>query len=581
MFSDPATYAVVALGVVNLALIGWVLFLVKSSSGGGSGLTINLDGRFDGIERNAEALRRALTEMDQALRGEIAKGAREGLAAAFDKVQEGTKAQVEQLGEFGGQLTALRELVAEKLAEAETRAADGRAALVRDTADAVARAREAIDNSLRTFGDQQRERLLAAEQAVREAKDATEKSSGTTEKTLTGQREAIIAQLSQSTGAISERLGKELGELAERVRLGFDGFSGRLREEQEQLRGKVESKLEEIRSGNETKLDQISHAVDEQLQSALEKRLEESFQRVTEQFAQVQQAIGQVKDVAGQIGDLKRLFSNVKMRGSIGEDHLRVLLNDFLPPGSYERNFRISDESGEAVEFAVRIPRAEVWLPIDAKFPTEDYERLVAASGSGDRDQETAARKALERKIRDEAKRISTKYIRPPRTTEFAIMYLPSEGLDSEVSHMPGLIETLRRQHGVHVMGPRVLPAYLQVIRIGYDTLNLEKKAGAIGEILSAVKAEWAKLGQSLDVLARRAERLTTGIKDTQQRTRVVGKTLKSVSTLEFDRAQEVLGLSEEALLIEADIELDDDIPVIAPRPTARSGDAPTSDAAE
>ncbi len=144
------------------------------------------------------------------------------------------------------------------------------------------------------------------------------------------------------------------------------------------------------------------------------------------------------------------------------------------------------------------------WLAIDAKFPTEDYDRLVSASESGDRSQETAARKALERKIRDEAKRISSKYISPPRTIEFAIMYLPSEGLDNEVSRMPGLIETLRRQYAIHVMGPRLLPAYLHCVRVGYLTLALEQKAGVIGEILSAVKAEWGKLGEWIDAIARR-----------------------------------------------------------------------------
>lgn len=309
------SFAVIALLVMNLALICWVLLLVRSHQGPGS-LAASLAGRFDGIDRNGEALRFAVTEMDRALRAEIAQGAREGLIAAFDKVQEGTTAQIEQLNSFGTKLTELRQVIAEKLSEAETRAADGRAALVRDTADAITQARQAIDNSLRTFGDQQRERLLAAEQAVREAKEATEKSSATTAKTLSDQRETITSQLTQSAAAISERLGKELGELAERVRGGFDGFSGRLREEQEQLRQKVESKLDEIRSGNESKLEQMRQAVDEQLKSSLQKGLEDSFRTVIEQFANVQQAIGQVQDVAGQIGDLKRLFSNVKMRGN-------------------------------------------------------------------------------------------------------------------------------------------------------------------------------------------------------------------------------------------------------------------------
>jgi DNA recombination protein RmuC len=462
MLSEPSVYLLAGLAVLNAGLILWLLRVAQAQPDAATGVAAGMAGRFDAIDRNAEALRRSLTEMDQALRGAIAIGISGGLERAFDKVQEATKAQAEQLG-----------------------------------------------------------------------------------------------------------------ELAERMRSGFDGFSGRLREEQEQLREKVEGKLNEIRTGNEAKLEQMRKAVDEQLQSALEKRLLESFQQVTEQFAQVQQAIGQVKDVAGQIGDLKRLFSNVKVRGGIGEDHLGVLLDDFLPPGSYEKNFRVSG-SGEIVEYAVRIPvkgnDGDKWLAIDAKFPTEDYQRLVQANEVNDRDQVNIARKALERKIRDEAKRISGKYIRPPQTLEYAIMYLPSDGLDSVVSNIPGLLDALRRQYAVHVMGPRVLPAHLHCIRVGYLTLALEQKAGAIGEVLAAVKAEWSKLGDSLDTLARRAKSLNEGIRQTQQRTRVVGRTLKTVDALEFDRAEEVLGLSDEALVIEADAEADgSEIPVLAPnRPRAR-----------
>ncbi len=509
MPSDSVLYVVLAFAIANLALLGWTFLRVKSG-GSAPGLLISVGGRFDAIERNNEVLRRALYDMDQGLRGEITSGAGE-----------------------------LRRHVVEKLAEAETRAADGRSALVRDTAGAILQSREATDSSLRTFGDQQRERLLQTEQAVR--------------------------------------------DLADRVRTGFDGFSERLREQQEQLRDKVETELEKMRTGNEAKLEQMRQAVDEQLQSALEKGLEESFRSVTEKFAQVQQAIGQVQSVAGQIGDLKRLFSNVKARGGVGEDQLQAILDDVLPAGSYETNFRIGDESAEVVEFAVRMPRKgsaeDLWLAIDAKFPTEDYDRLLLASESGDRDQEKASRRALERRIRDEGKRIKNKYIKPPRTMEIAIMFLPNEGLYSEVYRIPGLIETLRRDYAITVMGPGLLPAFLHCIRVQHDTLVLEEKAGAIREILAAVKAEWGNLGNSLDVLARRAETLNNGIRDTQRRTRVVGRTLKTVHVLDFERAQEVLGLSDEAILIEADVE--DEIPVLAPNLRTALDDPEPREAAE
>jgi DNA recombination protein RmuC len=188
---------------------------------------------------------------------------------------------------------------------------------------------------------------------------------------------------------------------------------------------------------------------------------------------------------------------------------------------------------------------------------------MILASEAGDRDQENAARKALERRIRDEARRIATKYICPPRTVEYALMYLPSEGLYSEVYRIPGLIETLRRTHAVMVMGPSVLPGLLHCIRVGHLTLALERKAGAIGEILSAVKSEWARLGEALDKMAARAESLSKGIGDARRRNRGVGKALATVEALDFNRAQQVLGLSEQALTIEAEAD-EDSAPLLA-----------------
>jgi DNA recombination protein RmuC len=446
MVPEPLAYVVVALAIANLLLVGWVVSAVKSQHGATSRLDLSFGGRLDGLDRHNEVLNRTITVLGQDLRKEISNGAQQGLSAAFDKVQQATNTQADQLG-----------------------------------------------------------------------------------------------------------------KLAETVRAGFDRFAERLRDEQEQLRARVDSKLEEIRTGNEAKLDQMRLAVDEQLQTALQKRLDESFQRVTEQFSQVQQAIGQVQGVAGQIGDLKRLFSNVKSRGGWGEAHLQALLDDVLPVGAYEEHFRIGEGAGAVVEFALRMPgkgaTADVWLAIDAKFPTADYDRLMLANETGDVGDEAAARKALERRIREEAKRISEKYICPPYTVEYAIMYLPTEGLFAETYRTPGLIETLYRQHHVMVMGPALLPALLHYIRVGHLTFALERNAAVIGEILSAVKAEWGNFGKSLEVLARRAETLTNGIKETQKSARAVGRTLETVDAIDAARAKEMLGLSDAAALIQADLE--------------------------
>ena len=304
--------------------------LVSARIGSASRFLATLERR---LRDDGEALRRALTELDQGLRREVADSAARGFAAAFDKVQAGGREQGVVLQRFNA-------------------------------------ATQASLTELRT-------------------------------------------------------------EIADRLRAGFDRFAEQHRAEQEQLRARVDQKLEAIRSGNEAKLEQMRAAVDEQLQSALEKRVGESFKQVAEQFAQVQQAIGQVQTVAGQVGDLKRLFSNVKARGVWGEAQLDAVLEDVLPHG-YERNFRVREGSGEAVEFALRMPLKDrddpIYLPIDSKFPTEDYDRLLLAADAADKEAEQAARRALERRIRDEAGRISGKYIVPPRTVDFAIMYLPDRG---------------------------------------------------------------------------------------------------------------------------------------------------------
>ncbi len=359
-----------------------------------------------------------------------------------------------------------------------------------------------------------------------------------------GREQAVVLQrFNQATQASLTALRTDI---ADRLRGGFDQFAGALRAEQEQLRAQVDLKLDAIRAGNEAKLEQMRAAVDEQLQSALEKRVGESFRQVAEQFAQVQQAIGQVQSVAVQVGDLKRLFANVKARGVWGEAQLDALLEDVLP-GGFERNFRVREGTAEAVEFALRMPVAQgagvVYLAIDSKFPTEDYERLLLAAEAADRDAEQSARRALERRIREEADRIGRKYIAPPRTVDFAILYLPTEGLFAEVNRSPGLVELVRRTHRVVVLGPSVLPALLHTVRIGQLTAVLERRSAEVARMLRAVRAEWDKLNGALDAMADRAERLSRSIEDTRLRTRQVGKKLGGVLATEPDEAERLLGL--------------------------------------
>ena len=233
-----------------------------------------------------------------------------------------------------------------------------------------------------------------------------------------------------------------------------------LTEDFARLTAQIDARIAEMREGNEAKLLEIQGIVDQKLQEGIEKRMTESFAKITTQFAEVQQAVGEVKNVAGQVGDLKRLFANVKSRGGWGEAQVKATLDDILPPGSYETNMRVNPATSDTVEFALRLPgqNAEpVYLAIDAKFPVEDYTRFLAAIEAADTVAEKAAKTALEAQIRMEARKIQTKYIAPPHTVEWAVLYLPSEGLYAEVTRNGDLMEAIHREHRVIIMGPSML----------------------------------------------------------------------------------------------------------------------------
>lgn len=289
--------------------------------------------------------------------------------------------------------------------------------------------------------------------------------------------------------------------------------------------------LREMARVNAEHLERIRKAVDDQLHEAVEKQMQSSFQRVVEQFTQMQKAIGEVTAVTAQIGDLKRLFSNVKTRGGWGEAQLRAILDDVLPPGSYVSNFRVG-EGGQVVEFAVKMPvRSAVppMLAIDSKFPTEAYERLLDAVERADADSERAARRALETAVRLEARKIADKYILPPVTVEFAVLYLPTDGLYAEVARVPGLIDELGRVHRVMVMGPSLVPAMLRTVHLGYVTLALEDRTDAIATLLGATRQEMIKMDTVLEKLARNAGTMGNTIEEARRRTRVLGRRLKDM----------------------------------------------------
>ncbi len=293
----------------------------------------------------------------------------------------------------------------------------------------------------------------------------------------------------------------------------------------------LEGKLREMAEASAARLAAIERTVGSQLHAAVEQQMSTSFGRVLAQFAAVQKAMGEVAAVSAGIGDLKRIFSNVKTRGGWGETQLRTLLDDLLPAGSYDSNVAIGD--GRVVEFAVRMPGsqggARPLLPIDAKLPLADYERLLDAAEAGDAEAERAARRALEATLRVEARRIASKYIAPPLTTEFAVLYLPTDGLYAEAARMPGLVDSLGRDHRVLLMGPGLLPGLLRTVHLGYVTLALEQKAEQIGRLLGATRQEMLRMDEVLERLGRNAGTMARTIEDARTRTRVVARKLRDV----------------------------------------------------
>ena len=369
---------------------------------------------------------------------------------------------------------------------------------------------------------------LLAEQAVAAARTETEQM----RHMLLGTERAVSARVGETRHSMEYRLGE---------------LTTRIARDQGEARVQLEQKLREIAEANARHLAEIHRSVNEQLHEAVEKQMQTSFARVLEQFTAVQQAVGDVQAVAAQIGDLKRLFSNVKTRGGWGETQLRAVLDDLLPDG-YVVNVRLREESADVVEFALRMPAANgegKLLPLDAKFPVVDYENLLQAAELGDADAERAARRGLESRLRLEARKISEKYLHPPITTDFAVMYLPTDGLYAEAARIPGLIDDLGRLHHVLVMGPSLLPALLRTVRLGYVTLALEEKAGQIGRLLGATKQEMLRMDDVLEKLARSAGTMGRTIEDARRRTRAVGRKLRDVETLGPLEAEELLAIEE------------------------------------
>jgi len=313
------------------------------------------------------------------------------------------------------------------------------------------------------------------------------------------------------------------------------------------VRATVELRLAALQEGNEKKLEQMRATVDEKLHATLEQRLGESFKQVAERLEQVHKGLGEMHTLARDVGSLHRVLSNVKTRGIVGEVQLAGLLEQVLTPEQYATNVETVPGSGARVEFAIRLPGRRgdgqpMWLPIDAKFPREDYERLLDAQDRADPVGVEAAARALETRLRLEARSIRDKYIAPPHTTDFAILFVPTEGLYAEALRRPGLVQALQSEHRISLAGPTTLLATLTSLQMGFRTLALEQRSAEVWEVLGAVKTEFGKFGDVLAKTKKKLDEASSSIDMAERRTRAMARELRAVEALPDARAQALLG---------------------------------------
>ena len=365
-------------------------------------------------------------------------------------------------------------------------------------------------------------------------------------------RQELGSTLKMSSDSLQQRLADNIRVQKDQL----DSFSkqlmalARLNEEKlETMRKTLETQLRSLQEDNTRKLEQMRATVDEKLQSTLDQRLGESFKQVSERLEQVYKGLGEMRTLASGVGDLKKVLTNVKTRGTWGEIRLSHILEQILTPEQYDVNVATRKNSSERVEFAIKLPGPDVdkekavWLPIDSKFPQEDYQRLMDARDAADKELAEKHIKNLEIRIKAEAKLIKEKYLEPPDTTDFGIMFLPVEGLYAEVLRRPGLCDTLQREHRIVVTGPTTLAALLNSLQMGFRTLAIEKRSSEVWQLLGAVKTEFGKFGQVLAKTKKKLQEAGHTIDQAEIRSRAIVRKLKNVQEVSLT---ETVGIEED-----------------------------------
>jgi DNA recombination protein RmuC len=480
----PAAVIVLAVALA-LALVALVALLRGARPGA---VDAQLDALGDHLGAAADAQARAAERLERELRSEIAETARVSrseLSGGFAQFQQTLTAQFTSMATLqGGKIDGFAQQLV-KLTETNAQQLD---AVRQSLQQQALQAREEQAATLRRFG------------------------------------ETLTLQLGQLTEANDRRFAE--------------------------VRATLEQRLKDIEANNAARLEEMRRTVDEKLHATLEQRLGESFRQVSERLEQVHRGLGEMQTLAAGVGDLKKVLTNVKTRGTWGEVQLETLLEQILTAEQYAKNVATVPQSNERVEFAIRLPgrqaldgaSAPVWLPIDAKFPREDYERLIDAQERADPVAVDDASRALEARIRAEARTIAEKYVAPPHTTDFALLFLPTEGLYAEILRRPGLTDALQRDYRVTIAGPTTLTALLNSLQMGFRTLAIEKRSSEVWQVLGAVKTEFGKFGDVLAKTKAQLETVTRSIEAAQTRTRVMNRKLREVEALPGEEASGLLG---------------------------------------
>ena len=553
-------FLLIAAVVLSAAAVVLLLILLRRSRTNAA----VLGSRLDAFEKAQERIERAVREEVALSRDELNKAAREQrqeLIGAFktfgesvvQRMMDVAGTQKGQLEGFSAQLGSFAKASGERLDGVRAESATGAKQLREEVVATLKGISERIAETMKDLAAAEKAQLDAfSGQVASLTKTSGEKLDGIRTESATGAkqlREEVIAALK----GITEATTKTMGELANVQKTQLEAMSsaiGKLSDSNEKkleaVRAAVESKLQSIQIDNARQLDQMRQTVDEKLQGTLEKRLGESFKQVSERLEQVHKGLGEMQTLATGVGDLKKVLTNVKTRGTWGEVQLGAMLEQVLNPDQFATNVATKD-SGERVEFAIKLPgqgphnEETVWLPIDAKFPVEDYQRLIEAQENADVEGVEVAGRQLEFRVKACAGDICEKYLNPPKTTDFGILFLPIEGLFAEVIRRTGLTEVLQRECRVVVAGPTTLWSILNSLQMGFRTLAIEKRSSEVWNLLAAVKTEWTKYGDVLEAVQKKLHQAADTIDKARVRSRAVERKLRSVQELPVDEAAALL----------------------------------------